>query len=158
MVKRAKVGGGKRYAAKNRTKKEEENQVENKIPYTPSHLKKKVGKKISFLNKVEASHKALAAAKAGIKKDKKKTLHNLKTLGAALQEIEKSHVTDQVQKVEVKSEKQKPNVKTEKVKSSKQRQNLVASECGRLSAVLNHPLYKKNPFQALTNHLKSQFK
>eukprot|EP00877_Chromochloris_zofingiensis_P009667 jgi/Chrzof1/4954/Cz15g06060.t1 len=120
-------------------------------PAPPQHMQRKISRKVNFLEKVAASKKAVQQHKAGVKKKRKvKPLPDLKALAGSLDEL---LAQQQVQKPKQQQQQQKGLACS--VKRLKARALIAAKETARLHQVLEHPEFKANPIQAITNHLAS---
>nr|BBC28446.1 ribosome biogenesis protein SLX9, homolog of Volvox carteri MT0044 [Yamagishiella unicocca] len=146
-----KVGGGKRFKALVNAKAQELSEPKWDGPAPPLHIQKKLTRKVQFLDKVTTHASNLLATKSGgvSKKSARKVLPDLSTLGAILEEVSKRGLCAGGQK----GDSQKKQRGTA-VNSAKQRQHILLEESQRLQQVLQHPLYKKDPIAAITNHLQ----
>lgn len=116
-------------------------------PKPPQHLQKKLTKKAKFFEKVVANNAALQVEK-GIKKKKARSKSSLPNLQSLAGELE------QLAQLGTKQESQRPGKGiSSSIKRSKARLAVTVSESQRLQQVLQHPMYKADPIQAITNHL-----
>ncbi|KAL3131159.1 hypothetical protein ABBQ38_000464 [Trebouxia sp. C0009 RCD-2024] len=127
-------------------------------PQPPGHVKKRLTKKLHFLERVaDSKHKALAAT-AGIRKKphksksrQKKALPDLHSLAELLADVEQKQAAKQDGNDAEHTNKQKG--RTEQINGSKARRTVTQLETQRLQQVLAHPEFQANPLAAIKNHL-----
>ena len=183
MVKK-KVGGGQRFIQKAaKSQKEGKDPSEEKHgrgPPPPKHIKRKITKKIEFLDKVA---KSSLASKGGVQKKSRKThgkTHarqiDLSSLSGNLAEIisdkkspgfkvkgkriRVSSGAKNLNKLAKKKDLSESNAPPperrpfgESVGTNKIRSLILEKETDRVQLVVAHPTYKKDPIAAITNHL-----
>lgn len=147
MVKK-KVGGSHRYKALHQASSKAVEDVAG--PKPPQHLQRKITKKVKFFEKVAQSSTAAAlSVQKGVKKKKSKAKSQLPDLQSLAGELEQLAGLQQQDKQPQRSGKGTKS----SIKRSKARLAVTVLEMQRLQQVMQHPSYKADPLQAITNHL-----
>ncbi|DBA84143.1 TPA: hypothetical protein ACH3X1_006616 [Trebouxia sp. C0004] len=128
-------------------------------PEPPSHVKKRLTKKLHFLEKVADSKLQALSATAGIRKKAHKSKHkqqkpllDLNSLADLLAEVDqKQQALEAGQGDDGQPNKQKG--RTEQINGSKARRAVTQVETTRMQQVLAHPDFQANPLAAIRNHL-----
>ncbi|DBA71638.1 TPA: hypothetical protein ACH3X2_001097 [Trebouxia sp. C0005] len=130
-------------------------------PEPPSHVKKRLTKKLHFLERVADSKRQALSATAGIRKKAHKSKHkqqkplpDLSSLADLLAEVgQKQHqqAAEAGQGADGQPNKQKG--RTEQINGSKARRAVTQVETTRMQQVLAHPDFQANPLAAIRNHL-----
>uniref|UniRef100_A0A7S3QWC8 Ribosome biogenesis protein SLX9 n=1 Tax=Dunaliella tertiolecta TaxID=3047 RepID=A0A7S3QWC8_DUNTE len=167
MVKK-KVGGGKRFkAAQSKGSGNEHLKPSTPQPPPPKHLQRKITRKVGFLDKVASSQPVKLRSGLGAtpiiskhqsaarrKQKASKALSNLQSLSGTLSEVEQE-LQQQLPSKLKKDQQQQRRQFGQAVNSSRAREAVMVQESGRMQQVLKHPIFKANPLQAITNHLKA---
>lgn len=132
-------------------------------PSPPGHVKKKVTKKLHFLERVADSKQQALAARSVIRKKKHKSkakqakaLPDLSSLAELLAEVDHKQQQQQQDPKQQQQPEQQSNThkgRTEQITGSKARRIVTQTETARLQQVLAHPDFKANPLAAIKNHL-----
>lgn len=173
MVKK-KMGGGQRFkaAAKAKSEGKEPSEVwKGRGPQPPKHVKRKISKKVEFLERIA---KSSLTSKGGIQKKKahsKQKQIDLSSLSGNLEIIAKKQspgfkvgakrirMNSGAKHLKLESE---PEASTsrearrpfgESVGTNAVRRIILEKETERLQQVVSHPVYKSDPIAAITNHL-----
>ncbi|KAF6257286.1 hypothetical protein COO60DRAFT_1640105 [Scenedesmus sp. NREL 46B-D3] len=159
MVKK-KVGGAHRYKSLKAAGASSSAEVAEAAtgPKPPQHLQKKITRKVKFIDKVAQSSTAAALqANKGLKKKKRKrksALPDLQSLAGELEQLAGLQDSEGQQQAQQKRQQQRSGKGTKSsIKRSKARLAVGISEMQRLQQVVQHPMYKADPIQAITNHL-----
>jgi hypothetical protein len=128
-------------------------------PKPPQHLQKKITKKVKFFEKVAKSSTAAALqAKKGLKKRKgkaKAALPDLQSLAGELEQLAGLQDGQSQQQGQSKQQQHSGKGTKSSIKRSKARLAVGISEMQRLQQVMQHPVFKADPIQAITNHLNA---
>jgi hypothetical protein len=128
-------------------------------PKPPQHLQKKITKKVQFFEKVAQSSTAAALqAKKGLRKRKgkaKSALPDLQSLAGELEQLAGLHDGQSQQQGQSKQQQRSGKGIKSSIKRSKARLAVGIAEMQRLQQVMQHPMYKADPIQAITNHLNA---
>lgn len=129
-------------------------------PKPPQHLQKKITRKVKFFEKVaQSSASAALHAKKGVKKKRgkaKSALPDLRSLAGELEQLAGLQENDNQQQGQQQQQQQRSGKGTKSsIKRSKARLAVGISEMQRLQQVMQHPMYKADPIQAITNHLNA---
>jgi hypothetical protein len=128
-------------------------------PKPPQHLQKKITKKVKFFEKVAQSSTAAALqTKKGLKKRKgkaKSVLPDLQSLAGELEQLAGLQDSQPQQQGQSKQQQRSGKGTKSSIKRSKARLAVGISEMQRLQQVMQHPVFKADPIQAITNHLNA---
>ncbi len=165
MVKK-RVGGAQRYAKAASKSGDIDAAPEKQTPPAaassgrrlPKHLQRKIARKVGFLDRVAATSSVGLTKGSGVSKRKKSkhadvgaALANLSSLGGALDEAgREAAAAADAQRAAGK------RVFGEGVKSARARTVIQNSETARMRMVLQHPVFKADPLQAITHHLQAR--
>jgi hypothetical protein len=126
-------------------------------PKPPPHLQKKITRKVKFFEKVaQSSATAALHAKQGVKKKKgkaKSALPDLRSLAGELEQLAGLQDGQGQQQGQPQQQQRSEKGTKSSIKRSKARLAVGISEMQRLQQVMQHPMYKADPIQAITNHL-----
>eukprot|EP00884_Botryococcus_braunii_P022973 jgi/Botrbrau1/935/Bobra.0167s0046.1 len=117
----------------------------------PTHLQRKVARKVKFLERVAASRPDALAPRNAIKKRRRRRkegpgpLGSLGTLAASLAEAAKEHQS-----------RVKQRLKGLGVHGTKKRLRLVQKETERLHLVCGNQTYRNDPLAAISSHLEAR--
>lgn len=156
MVKKKKLGGGKRYK-KGGVELPQDVRGDDKPrggPAPPAHVQRKVSRKVQFLQKVAQTNLALRKDQGGVQKKSRKgrkPLPDLSTLADTLNDI----LTSGDMAGKASGGTGQTRVPGASVKSNKERAAITLKETERLQRVLHHPQYQSNPLLAIANHLNA---
>jgi hypothetical protein len=177
MVKK-KVGGGQKFKAATKANsegKEPSDAWKGRGPAPPKHIKRKITKKVEFLERVAKSSQV--SKKYGVQKTKKapkqidlsslsgnleiiaqKQLAGLKLLGKAKRRVRISGAKHLKPKSEPEEREASASDDSrrpfgESVGTNAVRRIILEKETSRLQQVVSHPVYKLDPIAAITNHL-----
>lgn len=130
-------------------------------PEPPGHVKKRLTKKLHFLERVADSKRQALSATAGIRKKAHKSKHkqqkplpDLSSLADLLAEVgqkQQQQAPEAGQGADRQPNKQKG--RTEQINGSKARRAVTQVETRRMQQVLAHPDFQANPLAAIRNHL-----
>lgn len=123
-------------------------------------LQKKIAKRVQFLERVAATSSSTLKAKGGVSKRKASaagsTLADLSSLSGALQDVIGSSGRSGSGKSGAKAGSSgKAAGDTLAVGACKKRGRIMRQETSRLQQVLQHPVFQKDPFAAVTAHLQA---
>lgn len=160
MVK-TKVGGSKGRKAVKPAADSKAQASEQDGPEPPGHVKKRLTKKLHFLERVADSKRQALAANAGIRKkshkskDKQqKPLPDLHSLAELLAEVGQKQQQQAPNKGQLGAEQpNKQKGRTEQINGTKARRTVTQVETTRMQQVLAHPEFQANPLAAIRNHL-----